>query len=350
MIFSLALLMTAATMNAQSDMQQRLDSLFTAMAADHRAMCSISISRNGGTIYQHSTGYSVIERDRKIPAQAHTKYRIASITKMFTAAMILQLIQEGRLDYINTLDEYFPQLPGAKQITIGMLLNHRSGLHNILDDPDYPNWKEKAKTQDEILKMISRYPLDFTPDSKASYSNFNYIILGYILEMKTKKSYSEAVNERIISRLGLPDTYYGGKTNPDQNESYSYVYYGDSWVKQPEAHITILAGAGGLLSTPADLTRFIEALYKHELVRSRYVKAMQNINDGFGFGMVPINYEDKVGYGHTGSIDGFNSILAYFPKERLSICFCSNGISIPVNDVLNSVLSIVLEKDDAVGN
>ncbi|CAK9254273.1 unnamed protein product [Sphagnum jensenii] len=267
-------------------------------------MGSVCISMNGKMLYSHTTGYSSMEGTHAVSANENTKYRIASITKMFTAAIIFQLIQEGKLDYSNTLDQFLPGLPGASKITIAMMMSHRSGLHNILDDPDYPNWKSQPKTKEEVLKMINRYPLDFAPDSKAAYSNTNYILLGYIIEEKCGKPYSE---------------------------------------KQVEADMSILAGAGALLSTPDDLNKFIQGLYAHKLFKSRYLLHMQSITDGFGMGMTEFVYGEHKAYGHTGSIDGFNSQLEYFPDDKLAIAYCSNGLSIPIADVLNEVHSIVYQ-------
>lgn len=340
-----ALLTIATMMPAQDKMHARLDSLFNSLAESNKAMGSICISRGGKVLYNHASGYSLIEGSKKISATEATKYRIASITKMFTAAIIFQLVQEGRIDFSNTLDEYFPQLPGASKITIGMMLSHRSGLHNILDDPDYLSWKEIPKKQDEVVKMIGKYPLDFTPDSKAAYSNSNFILLGYIIESKCKKPYSEVVKERVIERIGLKDTYYGSKTNIENNESYSYAYNG-GWVRQSSADMSILAGAGALISTPSDLTRFIEALFARRVIKHRHLNTMQNITDGFGMGMLQFPYGDKMAYGHTGNIDGFNSILQYFPEEKIAICYCSNGLSIPINDVMNAVLGIVFSSPE----
>jgi len=340
-ILFIMLFITATTiMSAQSTTKERLDSLFDALAAGGRTMGSICISEGGRPIYSRAIGYSFI--DGRVPATEKTKYRIASITKMFTAAIIFQLIQEGKLDYSTTLDRYFPELPGAKTITIGMMLSHRSGLYNILDDPNWPAWKEKPKTQDEIVAMIKKYPLDFTPDSKAEYSNSNYILLGYIIEDIFDKPYKEVVHDRVISKAGLKNTYYGDKTNIDNGESYSYVYNND-WTRQPEADMSILGGAGALISTPADLNKFIVAVYKHKLFKQRHLDKMQNIVDGYGMGMESFTVGAHKAYGHHGGIDGFSSVLEYFPDDDIAISYCSNGQVSSVNDVVNAALNIVFD-------
>ena len=327
-------------LSAQNTTKVRLDSLFDALLAGNKAMGSINISLSGKPFYSRAFGYSVIDGSTKVIATEKTKYRVASITKMFTAAIIFQLIQEGKLDFSTTLDEYFPEIQGAKTITIGLMLNHRSGLHNILDDADFTSWKVIPKTDEEMVQMIAKYPLDFTPDSRASYSNSNYILLGYIIEEVCKKPYHDVVKDRIISKIGLKNTYYGGKTDIGKGESYSYVY-NNGWSKEPEADMSVLGGAGALVSTPSDLTRFIEALYAHKLMKQRYLPKMQNIQDGYGMGMFQFKLGDRTAYGHPGGIDGFNSVLEYFPDDEIALCICSNGLVGQINDLVTAVMNIV---------
>ena len=348
LILCIGMILTATLMmSAQKTTHERLDSLFDALAAGNKAMGSICISQSGKVIYQRTIGYSVIDGKTKEPANENTRYRVASITKMFTATIIHQLIHEGKIEFETTLDEYFKGLPGAANITIAMMMSHRSGLHNIFDDPDFSNWKTIKKTEDEVVAMIGKNPLDFAPDSKASYSNSNYILLGYIIEQICHKPYAEVVHDRIISKIGLKNTYYGDKTNLSKGECYSYVYAND-WVKQPEADMSILGGAGALVSTPSDMNKFIEALYAHRLCKAKYINKMQEIKDGYGMAMMPYSYGAHVAYGHPGGIDGFNSVLEYFPDDEITICYCSNGQYYNMSDIIDPALSIVF--DNPLGN
>ena len=343
-ILSLAMLLLAtAIMSAQNTTHARLDSLFDALSAGGKTMGSICISQKGKNIYSRAIGYCVIDGGTKTAATEKTKYRVASITKMFTASIIFQLMQEGRIDYSTPLDKFFPEIPGAKNITIGLMLNHRSGIHNIYDDGDFVSWKTKPKSQDEIVAMIAKNPLDFSPDTKSYYSNSNYILLGYIIEEICDKPYSEVVKDRITAKVGLKNTYYGDKTNLEKGESYSYVYNGD-WIKQPEADVSILGGAGALVSTPADLNKFVHALFDNKVIKQRYLTKMQNITEGFGMGMFSFSYGDRTLYGHPGGIDGFSILMEYYPDEDIAVSFCSNGLVGSTNDVVNAVLSILFGK------
>lgn len=225
--------LSLGTVYSQSINKPKLDSLFDVLAENNKAMGSLAISKNGVVLYSRAFGYSVASEKEKKPANDSTKYRIGSITKMFTATMIFQLIEEGRLTLDTTLDNFFPSVPNAKQITIGNLLDHRSGLHNFTAKPDYTVWMTRPKTEDEMLAILSNDKPDFQPNEKSSYSNTNFLLLGYIIEKVTGQSYSQNLKERIASKIGLSNTYAGGKTDIASNESFSYRF-GESGSSNPK--------------------------------------------------------------------------------------------------------------------
>lgn len=341
-IFYISILLISfsiGTSFSQNFNKSKLDKLFDVLAEKNKAMGSIAISKNGKMLYSRAIGYSSISGNEKIPSTAATKYRIGSITKMFTSTMIFQLIEERKIKLTSTIDAYFPKLPNARKITIGNLLNHRSGLHNFTDDPDYKSWMTQPKTHDEMLAIISKNPVDFQPNEKASYSNSNYIVLGYIIEKITKQSYSEALNQRIISKVGLTNTEVGGKTTLSKNESFSYQF-SDTWKQEPETDMSIPGGAGAIISTPTDLTKFIEALFAHKLISEKSLAQMKTLKDGYGMGMFSFPFYAKQALGHNGGIDGFTSIVGYFPEDNLAISYISNGQVYPMNDIIIGALSI----------
>ena len=335
------------TIFSQSINKSKLDSLLNVLDEKNKSMGSLTISKNGIVLYSRAIGYSFISDNEKIAATEKTKYRIGSITKMFTATMIFQLIEEGKLTPTTPLDKFFPKLPNADKITISNLLNHRSGIHEFTDDPDYETWMALSKTQDEILALISKHNVDFQPNEKAAYSNSNYVILGYILEKVSKKSYSKNLIERITSKIGLSNTYVGSKINKNNNESYSYRFDGNR-VQANETDTSIPGGAGCIVSTPTDLTQFIEALFSLKLVSENSLTQMKTITDRYGMGMREIPFYTKKAYGHNGRIDGFVSNLAYFPEDSLAISFCSNGEIYPVNEILIVVLSIYFNQEYSI--
>ncbi len=348
-IFTTILLtgLSIGTIYSQNLNKPKLDSLFSILAEKNKAMGSLTISKNGTLLYNKTIGYNFISEAGENFSTETTKYRIGSVSKMFTATMIFQLIEEGKVKLSTTLDTYFPDIPNAKEITISNLLNHRSGLHNFTDSPDYANWMTQAKTQVEMLETISKNKVDFQPNKKASYSNSNYVILGYIIEKISKRSYSKNLTKRITSKIGLSNTYFGRKTNIQKNESFSYQFV-NNWKQEPETDMSIPGGAGAIVSTPSDLARFVEALFSLKLISNSSLMQMKTITEGYGMGMFQIPFSNKKAYGHNGSIDGFVSNLAYFPEDSLAVAYCTNGQVYPVNDILVGVLSICFNKDYSI--
>jgi len=262
---------------------------------------------------------------------------------MFTATMIFQLIEEGKLTLNDRLANWFPELPNAQKITIGNMLNHRSGLHNFTNDTAYWHYMTRSHTEAEMAAIFAKQKPDFEPDEKADYSNTNFVLLGYIVEKITKKTYAKELKERITSIIGLNDTYYGDKGSVKNNEAFSYVF-AVKWMPMDETDMSIPAGAGAIVSTPNDLTKFIEALFAGKLISADHLNMMKTLKDNYGMAMFEMDFNERKGYGHTGGIDGFRSILTYFPNEKLAITYCSNGGIYSVNKVRDAALSIYFNK------
>jgi CubicO group peptidase (beta-lactamase class C family) len=335
------------TAYAQGVNKPKLDSFFNILSEKNRAMGSVAISKNGTVLYSKAVGYSSVSGSGKTPATNATRYRIGSITKMFTATMIFQLIEEGKIKLTTTLDQFFPTVPNASKITIGNLLNHRSGIHNFTSDPAYTSYMTQAKTQAEMLAIIAKSKPDFEPGEKAAYSNSNYVLLGFIIEKLTNQSYAKNLSQRITSKSGLSSTYVGGKINASNNESFSYRL-ANEWLPEPETEMSIPGGAGAIVSTPTDLTRFAEALFAGKLISQTSLAQMKTIVEGYGMGMFQIPFYTKTAYGHNGGIDGFASNLAYFPDDSVAVAYCTNGQVYPMNDVLIGILSIYFNKEYSI--
>lgn len=323
---------------AQTFDKAKLDGFFDALAAKDKAMGSVAIAKDGKVIYTRAVGSASINGKDKVAATAATKYRIGSISKMFTAVMVFQLVEEGKLKLTDTLDKFYPNIPNAKTITIGEMLAHRSGIHNFTDDAEYTTYLDKPQTKDQMIARVAKPKSDFEPNTKAEYSNSNYVLLGYIVEKVGKKSYADALKTRITSKINLSDTYVGGKIGAQPNEASSYNFLGE-WQPATETDMSIPAGAGAIVSTPTDLTKFIDALFKLKLISQKSLDQMKTINEGFGMGMFPVPFYGKKGYGHTGGIDGFNSSLVHFPEDNLAVAYTSNGMIYKVNDIIIAALS-----------
>ena len=341
---SMAILFMLAVTNtalAQLTDKVKLDQLFDRLLEKNKGMGSITIAKDGKVLYTRSFGYSQITETMKKPLTGDTKYRIASITKTYTAVMIFQLVEEGKLKLDDHLDKFFPQIPNAGKITIAQLLSHRSGIPDLnVDD----GWRSQPRTHEEVIAAIAKGKPVFEPDSQHLYSNTGYVLLGYIVEKVGGKPYPEALKQRIAAKIGLTDTYMGvGNTNPGNNESLSYRYLG-VWKEAAEMNLSVPAGAGAIISTPTDMVKFIQALFDLELVSKTSLDRMKTMRDGEGMGMESFSFAGKTLYGHTGGSNVSGSWLAYEPEEKLAMAYTTNAKIYPVAKIVAAVFDIYWNK------
>ena len=329
----------AATSFGQTEPRMRkLDSLMNHFASNDKFMGSLTIREKDKVIFEKAYGYA--DAENKVPANAQTKYKIGSITKMFTSAIIFQLIEAKKLTLNTKLSEFYPKVKNADKITIAQLLGHQTGIFNFTDADDFESYIETQQTKKQMVERIEGFDSVFEPGTKAEYSNSNYMLLGYIIQDITKKSYKENVNERIIKKLGLKNTAYYGKINPQKNEAYSYSYINGNWGKIDEWHESATFAAGGLQSTTTDLTKFAKALFDGKIIKKESLDEMIKIESGYGKGIFAFPFGERRFYGHTGGIEGFESTLGYYPKEDMSVALVANGANYDTNDIMIGVLSI----------
>ena len=326
---------------AQKQKFSTLDSLFDLLEINDRFMGTLSISEKGKIIYSKSIGKDDVASGKL--SNNLTKYRIGSISKMFTACLIFQAIEENKISLKQAINPYFPKITNAKKITIGNLLNHHSGIHNYTNDTSYLNYYTTSKSQKEMLEIIQEGGSDFKPNSRAEYSNSNYVLLTYILEKIYKKSYEELLLGKIIQPLSIKNTYFGSKVSPENKECYSYRYSG-KWELEKETNSSVSLGAGGIVSTTEDLLIFITNLFEGKIITAASLEQMIKLEDGFGMGIFSVPFYDKKGFGHTGGIDGFSSFLYTFPAENTSIALTSNGSRFDNNDIAIAALSDCFDK------
>jgi D-alanyl-D-alanine carboxypeptidase len=317
--------------------KDKLDRFLDRLAEKNKAMGSMTLARDGNVLYSHSFGYRYVDGTDKKPADAETKYRIASITKMYTAVMAFQLVEEGKLELTDTLDRFVPQIPNAQKITIAHILGHRSGVPGLAPDG---SWGKQPRTRDEIVARIAQGQPLFEPDAKHQYSNEGYILLGYIIEKAAGKPYQDVLKERITSKIGANNTYYvrTGNTDPAKNEVTSYRYL-DGWKEAEELDFSVPGAAGSILSTPTDMTKFIKALFDLKLVSKPNFTLM--MKDGEGMGMEPHSFAGKTCYGHTGGSGSSGAWLTYCPEDKLALAYATNMKIYPVKEIVSGAFDIV---------
>ncbi len=322
--------------------RQKLDQYLKVLEDKEKANFSLALSKGNTIIYEQQGGYLTDAVKRK--TDSGTKFRIGSITKTFTATIIFQLVEDGKLKLEDKLSKFFPDITNADKITIEHLLGHRSGIHNYTAVPSFGNNLTKKMSQESMLEILESMVSDFEPGTSTSYSNSGYFLLGMIIEKITKKSYEQNVEKRVIQKLGLNSTAYGKKINTSNNEAYSQIF-NNGWMNFPaEWDMSVAYAAGAITSTPRDLNKFMYALFNNQLVSESSVNKMREVIGGLGHGIFSVPFGSRKAYGHNGRIDSFDSGSYYFIEDDINITLLCNGLTIPYNDMLIGILSILFDK------
>ncbi len=338
--FSFLLLILTLTSLAQEASLARIDSLLTHLYENDKFMGSLCIRQGEEVVFKQAYGFS--EATKGIRANGGTKYKVGSITKTFTATMIMQLVEEKKILLTTKLNRFFPKIDKADQITIEQLLYQRTGIKDYANaDATLTDVVGKPNMRALIIKKIENYTSTFEPDSKHEYSNSNYFILGEIIEKVTKKSYAENLKNRITGKLYLKNTYYTSeKTDVSLRESYSYKFSGEYWDQVDEVSNELAFSSGGIISTPDDLTKFLRELFKGTLVNLASLELMKTIKDSYGMALIRFPFGERKFFGHNGKIEGFEATMGYYPQDDMTISLVSNGVNYSQNDIMLGILSI----------
>ena len=323
--------------------KQKLDTYMEKLDEENKMMGSLTIDSAGKTVYHKGVGFKHLEKE--VRPNMETKYRIGSITKTYTATMMMQLADEGKLSLSRKLADFYPQIPQSQQITIEDLLRHQSGLYNFTNASDYTDWMTEPRSKEQLLQIFYKDDPQFEPGTQTGYSNTNYVLLQFILEDVTDQSYADLLQNRIVDPLNLEHTHYGNRIEPSQNEAYSYQYQNDQWQQAPQTALSIPGGAGAIVSTNSEMITFIRALFDGRLVSQESLEKMTETGQGFGIGLIKVPFHDKYAFGHNGGIDGFQSHLSYFPNQDVAIALTTNGLQYSLNDILIGALSIYYGRD-----
>lgn len=321
----------------------KLDAYFDALAANQFANGSIAISEKGVLRYQRSVGFAALDQGKPVPADSGTRYKIGSVTKLYTAAMVMQLVEGASITLDSPVAEFYAEVPNALTITYRDLLQHRSGLANYTEAPGFETWRTTPKTHAELLAIITAGGVKFPPRERVDYNNSNYLLLGYMLEKVYDRSYDEILIRQIAAKLGLARTYYaGGGLAGLQSKSYRLEPAG--WAPQADTDPSIHGGAGGLVSTPAELVRFIDALFAGQVVSQQSLASMRNQDGGSGMGLWPYTIAGRTGYGHGGAIEGFRACVYHFPESGISISYATNASVLSLDEIVDEVLRLVFDR------
>ena len=338
------LLLSTSFAFSQQTKFQKIDSLLTFLNTNNKFMGELSIIEKGKIVFSKAYGFADVESGKKL--DVNTKLKIGSITKTFTATMIMQLVDEKKLTLDTKLSKFYPKIPNADKITIHHLLHHRTGIPDFLnDDPTVGEFIYVENKKEDLVKRIENYTSAFEPNSQHKYSNSNYNLLGYIIEDITKKSFSENLNTRIVKKIGLKNTIFPTKIDVSKNEGYSFAYDGKTWEKTPEWSSNLAFSAGAMSSTTNDLNIFLETLLEGKLTSKSSLEQMKSMEDYYGKGLIIAPFEERKFYGHTGGIENFRAAAGYNPDDKTGFAIIVNGDNYSRNDIMIGVLSLFYGKE-----
>lgn len=289
-------------------------------------------------------GYGLADREWNVQNNLDTKFRIGSITKQFTAACILQLVENGKLNLEDRLSRFIPGYPKGDSVTVQMLLNHTSGIPNYTAQQDFGDYSRLSWSQDSMIRYFEKRPFEFSPGAKFSYSNSNFFLLGQILETLSGQSYEVYLRQHILDKIGMSNTGLDKLDSILPSRARGYIKNKDRLANAPYISMEWQFSAGVLYSTVGDLYKWDRALYGTTILSEASKKKMFTPGKGnYGYGIQIDSLENHFRIWHNGGIPGFLSNFSRFVDDDLCIIVLSNNqsnvdfISIGLADILFNV-------------
>ncbi len=325
--------------------EEKLQQLFEAYSNTNKFNGTVLISRSGKLLLNKGYGFkSVKDSVMNTPA---TIFQIGSLTKQFTATAILKLQEDGKLKVQDKLSKYFPGYPKGDSITIEHLLTHTSGIYNYTNDPVFMQTKAvKPIIQDSMLALFRNKPLKSSPGSKFSYSNSNYMLLGYIIEKTSKKPYEQYVSEIIFKPLKMSSSGFdfAHSTNPHKAQGYEIIA-GQESKEAPVVDSSVSYAAGAIYSTTNDLYQWHKGLQSEKVIRKTSIeKAWTPYKNKYGYGWSIDTLNGKKITSHGGGIFGFNAHMVSVPQDDILIVLLNNTSNPNLKKISDDALAILYDK------
>ena len=299
-------------------------------------------------------GYGMAQMDLGVPVAPEQVFEIGSVTKQFTAALVLRLAEQGKLALSDPITKFFPEMSfGGATITLEQLLQHTSGVPNYTDMPEWiPRWREDM-SRETLFALFEDKPLDFPPGTLWNYSNSGFILLGGVIEKVTGKSYEEVVESELFAPLGMKSSRYGHQEEIVRGRVAGYVKGPEGWANAPYLSLTQPFSAGSLMSTVDDLARWSDALERGKVIspasRDRMFTSgvlrggdQDGIATRYGLGNAMTEVAGRPTHEHGGGIHGFTCDLLRVPGDDLLVVILSNNPMQDVHELAHRVAESIL--------
>jgi len=331
-VLVLLALQPAAFAQAGADKAARIDEYLTRAHKTGQFNGAALVAENGKVIYKKGLGLANMEWN--VPNEADTKFRLASITKQFTAALILQLVEQGKLKLDGKLSEYLPDYRKdvGDKVTIHHLLTHTSGIPSYTSLPKF--MEEQTRNSYQVAEFVKRYAsndLEFEPGKQFSYNNSGYFLLGAIIEKIHGKPYEQVIKENIFDPLGMKNSGYDHHRTILSKRASGYQKTPAGYTNAPYLDMSIPYAAGSLYSTVEDLYLWDQALYTDKVVSAKIRELMYQPflnNYAYGWTIRKVNLgqskETVNSIAHNGGINGFNTTIVRYPEQKNLIVLLDN--------------------------
>jgi CubicO group peptidase (beta-lactamase class C family) len=352
-ILSLAFLLISVQINAYSqDKIGKIESLILAYHDLGQFNGAVLVAENGQVTYKK--GFGLANREWNIPNEPDTKFRLGSITKQFTSMLILQLVEQGKIDLEGKLSDYLPyyRQDTGSRVTIHHLLTHSSGIPSYTSIPDF--FQEISRDPYPVEDFVKKYcsgDLMFEPGSKYIYNNSGYFLLGAIIEEITGKAYEDVLKETIFLPLGMEDSGYDRHTPIIPNRATGYSSTFEGYENAPYLDMSLPYSAGSLYSTVEDLYIWDQALYTEKLLSAKTKELMftpHMANYGYGWGItqrhLPGTKKKLTSISHGGGINGFNTLIVRLIDDKHLIVLLNNTPGANLGQMSNAIISILYGK------
>jgi len=312
------------------------------------AALSIAVVRGRDTVVMKGYGYADIEND--IPATAQTVFRIGSVTKQFTSAAIMRLVEQGKVSLDDDVTKYVPNAPvQGQKVLVRHLLNHTSGIPSYTDvGPAFGRRMRLDLSPDSLLAIVRTDSLQFEPGSHFYYNNTGYYLLGMIIEKVTGRKYGEYLNETFFTPHGLSSTMYCSVSPIIKRRAQGYERSPNGLVNASYISMELPYAAGSLCSTVGDLVAWTRLLHSGKIVSAPSFQAMTTPVKlpvprpmSYGFGLVSDTLGSHRRIQHGGGINGFISSLAHYPNDSLTIVVLANTAPAPSDQLADDIARIV---------
>jgi CubicO group peptidase (beta-lactamase class C family)/uncharacterized protein YneR len=350
-LFLVSYLNGQPTSKADAELFGKVDKLLADMYKPNETGATALIARKGTVIYKKAFGMANLELN--VPMQVDNVFRIGSISKQFTAVAILQLLEQGKLGLQDDIKKFIPDYPThGYTITVEQLLSHTSGIKSYTDMKE---WDDQVRRKDftpaALVDYFKNQPMDFPPGTKWQYNNSGYVLLGFIIEKVSGKTYPEYIVENIFKPLGMTNSYYGDHLPIIKNRVSGYEPAKDGVANADFLSMTQPYAAGSLLSTVEDLFKWHQGVHSYKLVKKEVLdkafissKLANGKPTNYGYGWFMGNLQGSPTIEHGGGINGSLTNAIYLPKEDVFVTVFSNCTCKPPSDVSTQIAGLVINK------